>query len=223
MIRPETTDLNRVVARRIFHAILDGRFPPGSILPNEHTLSADLGVSRTALREAIKGLSSKGLVETRRKRGTLVLEAQHWSMLDKDIVSWSRRAGSEEVSRQLWDAVRIIQPQLAREAALRRNPGKLSKLAGSVEDAGTAIQRMEAYVAAMLEIAHLSRNRFLFSLVANALGNLRTDDDASLLQWSNQLRASDIFALSDDIAAGNATAAEQKLQKMLGPFVTETA
>ena len=90
-VKHEPDDLNRLVAREIFQAIASGHFPVGSILPNEHQLSADLGVSRTALREAIKGLASKGLVETRRKRGTLVLDRSRWDMLNPEVIAWSRK------------------------------------------------------------------------------------------------------------------------------------
>ena len=119
-VKHEPNDLNRLVAREIFQAIASGHFPEGSILPNEHQLSADLGVSRTALREAIKGLASKGLVETRRKRGTLVLERSRWDMLNPEVIAWSRKLGSSRVSEELWVAIANTQPAMVAEAATRR-------------------------------------------------------------------------------------------------------
>ena len=92
-VRAETEDLNRLAAREIFQAIASGRFAPGAILPNEFELAASLGVSRTALREAIRGLVARGIVETRRKRGTQVLDRSHWNMLDAEVIAWSRREG----------------------------------------------------------------------------------------------------------------------------------
>src|SRR5258708_30839503 len=54
----------------IGEGIIKGRYPPGSLLPREPELIAKFGVSRTALREALKVLAAKGLVETRQPGGT---------------------------------------------------------------------------------------------------------------------------------------------------------
>ena len=51
-------------------ALLRGEYPPGSILPSELRLCEMLGVSRTAMREAIRGLIAKGLIESRPKIGS---------------------------------------------------------------------------------------------------------------------------------------------------------
>ena len=55
--------LHDEVAGHIGSLIAEGRIEPGSVLPNEAALGSEFGVSRTALREAIKVLASKGLVE----------------------------------------------------------------------------------------------------------------------------------------------------------------
>ena len=86
-VRPEQEDLHHLVARQIFAAITGGHYPEGSILPTEQALSEELGVSRTALREAIKGLASKGMLETRRRRGTMVLDRSSWNMLDVEVTA----------------------------------------------------------------------------------------------------------------------------------------
>ena len=54
--------------------IVRGTYQPGSLLPREAALMAAFDASRTSLREAIKVLSAKGLVETRQKVGTRVRE-----------------------------------------------------------------------------------------------------------------------------------------------------
>lgn len=178
-VRAEPDDLNRLVARQIFQAMLDGRFPPGSILPNEHQLANDLGVSRTALREAIKGLVSKGMLETRRKRGTLVLDRTAWNMLDPDVIAWSRRAGSRRVSEELWEALLSNLPEL------KSHPLPMAK-AG--EDRADPATRRTEFSAAALELASRRHNRFVQSLVATCLRSLMTDDpeflDARLIHQS---------------------------------------
>lgn len=202
-VRSDSEDLNRLVARRIFQAIVDGRFSSGSILPNEHELSTELGVSRTALREAIKGLSAKGIVETRRKRGTLVLEQNEWNMLDAEIVSWSRRTGFERVSNELWDVVRITLPQLAAEAAQRRSSGRLPEIALAFEAATSQSERTQAAILTVLEVAGLSGNRFLYSMTSKAIGNLQAEDETRLCGFGDRFLAGDITALAEHVTSGD--------------------
>ena len=69
-------------------AILRGEFQPGQSLPPEVRLCEMLGVSRTAMREAIRGIVAKGLVESRPKIGTRVRAREHWNHLDPDVLRW---------------------------------------------------------------------------------------------------------------------------------------
>lgn len=167
-VRTEPDDLNRLVARQIFQAMLDGRFPAGSILPNEHQLAADLGVSRTALREAIKGLVAKGMLETRRKRGTQVLDRGAWNMLDPDVIAWLRRAGSRQVSEELWGALTTALPEIAVAMPTRVE---------AVGDRTLELARNRTrFCAAVQELASASGNRFVQSLVATCLRSLLAED-----------------------------------------------
>ena len=75
-------------------AIMRGEYPPGSLLPTEARLCEMLGVSRTAMREAIRGLIAKGLVESRPKLGTRVRDPEYWNHLDQDVLRW-QLAGSD--------------------------------------------------------------------------------------------------------------------------------
>lgn len=73
-------------------AIIRGEPPQGELLPSEAKLCEMLGVSRTAMREAIRGLIAKGLVESRSKIGTRVRPAEHWNHLDADVLRWRLEA-----------------------------------------------------------------------------------------------------------------------------------
>ena len=68
--------------------IVGGRWMAGSPLPNEDDLAAELGVSRTVVRESIKVLQAKGLVEVRPRTGTRVRARRAWHLLDADVVGW---------------------------------------------------------------------------------------------------------------------------------------
>lgn len=76
------------VAREIARAILSGELPQGSIIPSEMTLCEQFSISRTALREAVKLLTSKGLLQSRPKIGTRVIEKKHWNFLDPQLIEW---------------------------------------------------------------------------------------------------------------------------------------
>ena len=61
------------VEDEIYHYILDTPLEPGTKLPNEFELGEKFGVGRSTVREAVKLLSSKGIVEVRRCSGTYVV------------------------------------------------------------------------------------------------------------------------------------------------------
>ena len=68
--------------------IVGGEFRPGETLPVEAELCRAYGVSRTVVREAVKNLSAKRLVEVSPKVGTRVLPFVEWSLLDRDVLTW---------------------------------------------------------------------------------------------------------------------------------------
>lgn len=76
------------VAREIARGILSGDFPQGSIILGEMALCEQFGISRTALREAVKLLTSKGLLESRPKIGTRVVDRAYWNFLDSQLIEW---------------------------------------------------------------------------------------------------------------------------------------
>src|SRR5260370_8971755 len=76
------------VARIIGTRIVSGEFGPGDSLPIENELCQAYGVSRSTIREAVKNLSAKRLIEVSPKVGTPVLPFASWNLLDPDVLSW---------------------------------------------------------------------------------------------------------------------------------------
>src|ERR1700735_5890623 len=76
------------LVNRLGHQIVSGRFSAIDGLPNEGVLSSELKISRTAVREAIKMLTAKGLVGSRPRRGTEVRAVSAWNRLDWHAVRW---------------------------------------------------------------------------------------------------------------------------------------
>ncbi len=209
-VRPEQEDLHRLVSRQIFAAIWAGRYPEGSILPNEQALSEELGVSRTALREAVKGLAAKGLLETRRRRGTIVLARGRWNFLDAEIIEWLRRDEPDAVSDELWHAVAAVLPGLAAAAATRGVP--LQVAAGDAEDV------LAGRLSVLLELARLAGNRFLLSLVSISLLDLCAADPALFARRTEWLDARAARALAELVAGRRADEAALWVKERLrGP------
>ncbi len=101
--------LDGLIARDIARKILSGQLTPGALLPSEVELCEQLGVSRTALREALKQLTSKGLLESRPKTGTRVRQRSSWNMLDAQLLDWmSGMEGTLEMYHQFLEFRRVI-------------------------------------------------------------------------------------------------------------------
>jgi DNA-binding FadR family transcriptional regulator len=89
------TGLHGAVVHDIGVRILRGDLAPGDPLPTEEDLGPDLAVSRTVVREAVKVLAAKRLVESRPKTGTRVRPRRDWNLLDPDVLAWQVEAGPD--------------------------------------------------------------------------------------------------------------------------------
>ncbi|MBK8157471.1 MAG: FadR family transcriptional regulator [Rhodospirillaceae bacterium] len=128
--------LRRTVHNQILHEvgerILRGEFMPGDILPSENALSDEFKVSRPVMREAIKVLAAKGLVDPRPKIGTRVRGREQWNMLDPDIMTWSFASReAEQYAIHLSEMRRVLEPEAAALAALRASPAQVAQIASS--------------------------------------------------------------------------------------------
>ena len=153
------------VIEEIGRRIISGELPPGQPLPTEAELCAALGVSRTALREALRVLAAKGLVEPKRKVGTLVRLREHWNFLDADILSWHLEVGdSDRAIDELYELRHLIEPLAASLAAQHAQAADilaLRKAYAQMQDAGDDGERIAAPVrlSAVLPPRTLHRRR----------------------------------------------------------------
>jgi DNA-binding FadR family transcriptional regulator len=107
------------VTNHLGREIISGRYPPGSILPNEAEISATFAVGRSAVREAVKMLTAKGLVESRPRRGTQVLPSSGWNFFDREVLVWLREGNPDPaVIVELLQLRLGVEPQAAYLAAL---------------------------------------------------------------------------------------------------------
>lgn len=122
--------LSEDIADALLTDILSGKYPPGSLLPSESELAEIAGSSRLTLREAIKILRSKGVLEVTQGRGTLVTQPSRWSVLDPDLLSARSTFGNDsiELERAFLEARRVVEIAIARLAAVRRTERDLELL-----------------------------------------------------------------------------------------------
>lgn len=151
-------------------AIVSGEYTPGSILPADGELLERFSVSRTVLREALKTLAAKGMIEPRARVGTRVLPRSRWNLFDADVLAWFFELGPEMHFLQSLAEVRIgIEIEAAALAAERSTPEQASGLLGWVEQMASA-QIPEDFARADLEfhkaVAEASGNPFMASISA---------------------------------------------------------
>ncbi|NTG50504.1 FadR family transcriptional regulator [Agrobacterium rhizogenes] len=115
--------------------IVGGSYPVGATLPNEPDLVEQFGISRTVIREAMKCLAGKGLVEIKTRVGTRVKERANWHHLDTDVMVWYYETGpSAEIMRSIRDLRRVLEPEATARAATRGSDADIAAIAAAYED-----------------------------------------------------------------------------------------
>jgi len=124
-----TRNLSGQLAHELGLRIVTGDFEAGALLPTESELSTQFNVSRTALREAVKVLTAKGLMESRPRIGTRVRPRSDWHLVDPDVIAWHCAASpNEDFLCELFEIRLIVEPNAAALASERRTEGDLAIL-----------------------------------------------------------------------------------------------
>jgi DNA-binding FadR family transcriptional regulator len=150
--------------------IVLGIIPPGDVLPKVETLSVEKGVSRTVIREALKGLSARRLLESSTKTGTIVRPKEEWLWWDPDVISWASEAeDNRPFLKQLTEVRLAVEPAAVKLAAkyAEENDKQEMKEAFRVLEQATDDQKAwteadAAFHNAMLKASH---NQLMISLV----------------------------------------------------------
>jgi DNA-binding FadR family transcriptional regulator len=173
------SSLHHQVAQDIGARILKGEFAPGDLLPNEAESCKAYGVSRTAVREAMKMLTAKGLILSRPKIGSRVQPRDSWNLLDRDVLVWYCAAAERKHFLASMHQVReILEPAAAAMAAVNHTPASLRRieeaLAG-MRDAPDFVGWNAADVQFHLAILYAAGNELLVPfgfLIESALGTM---------------------------------------------------
>lgn len=218
----EQTFQGRGLHGRVVHKlgvrIVGGAVAPGDTLPTEDELGAELGVSRSVLREAIKVLAGKGLLDVRPKTGTRVRPRRSWYLLDPEVVRWQFDGlASEDDLLELSEVRAAVEPSAARLAALRRSAADLADIethSKRMEDATaepTTFRTAELdFHAAVVDAAHNTMLSHMGAVIRVALRSISRHDELTRPSGTAGHRA-----VLDAIAGHDATAAEEAMHKLL--------
>lgn len=171
----QASRLYEQIVQQIEGSILNGELGEGSQLPAERDLAKQFGVSRTAVREAIKALQEKGLVDAFPGRGTFVTNGTSNSMrryLDRVI-----KSGEPDGWAHVVEMREIMEPEIAALAAVRATDQDLATMREAVEVMDTANRDSDAYIEADLDfhlaLAEAAANPIVLSLIDSIVGLLR--------------------------------------------------
>jgi DNA-binding FadR family transcriptional regulator len=161
--RPAARNFHTFVINEIGHGIVTGTFPVGSILPSDAAMMERFGVSRTVLREALRTLEAKGMVEARPKVGTRVAPRSRWNFFDPQVLSWHFDARLDRgFYEHLFDVRLALEQRAVAHAARNRNAEQVRLMKYWVHQMDLASDLFEAHALAALEVHRL---------VAEASGN----------------------------------------------------
>lgn len=162
------------IVQQVEESVDKGALKPGDQLPPERELAEQFGVSRTAVREAVKALREKGLVEAYPGRGTFITDGTSYSI--RQSLDRMTRSGNEGFAF-LAEVRQILEPEIAALATTRATDEDLDALRQQVKVMDEAKLDPDAYIEADLDfhlsLAEAAANPIILSLIDSIVGLLR--------------------------------------------------
>ena len=141
-------NLTSALTGELVERIVTGQYPPGTAMPPELALAESFSVSRTVVREAVKVLQEKGLVQVRRGSGTVVTPQVMWNMLDELVLTASiAQDNGLDVLDDLVVTRRLLESDMANVAARQADDEVLDQLKQIVDTMDTLVDDPIAYAA----------------------------------------------------------------------------
>ena len=217
---PRQQRLSEMVAGTIGKQIVTGHYKPGDTLPTEPEVQAEFGVSRTAVREAIRLLSAKGLTASRPKIGTRVRPAVDWNMFDVDVLRWQVEYGpTDAFVNALFEMREIIEPSASSLAAERATAEDITALGVAMDGIQNHQRGGPEQIAADIDfhmtILKASRNPILISVGAMINSALEI---SFTIGWRTVMAANSVLqhrAVYEMIAARDAEGAFYGMRRLL--------
>ncbi|SEF28753.1 DNA-binding transcriptional regulator, FadR family [Amycolatopsis pretoriensis] len=195
--------------------ILSDEWGEGTVL-DLPALREELDISLTALREALKVLAAKGMIDARQKRGTFVQPREKWNMLDADVMRWQTAAADDPgLLDELTEVRAVVEPAAARIAAERASDEDLESLREALADMAAAGDDAEASVQADLafhrRLMTATHNNFLMRMERIIAIGLAERDKLVHGASAAEDPVPSHRKVFDAIVAGDPTAAEQAM------------
>lgn len=161
-------NLSQRMVQELGRTIICGEFVDDS-LPTEAELCDKFGVSRSAVREAVKMLSAKGLITSKPRQGIRIQPEDQWNIFDPDLLRWVLESKpSLHVLKEFLQVRIAIEPEAAALAARYADQSKLDAIEKALEGMrkaeGNSKEDLEADIAFHVSILYASNNRFYIRL-----------------------------------------------------------
>jgi len=163
------------IVAQIEQRILDGELRPGDKLPAERELAEQFGVSRTAIREAMKALMQSGLVVIQPGKGTFVTDST--STVVRNSIDMLIRVGNETSIKDLLEVREILEPEIAALAAVRARSEDIQSMEEALKEMDQAMDDPDKFIESDLDfhlaLAHGSNNALIPILIDSLVDLLR--------------------------------------------------
>lgn len=154
--------------------IVTGEYAKGKILPKVEELSEEYDVSRTVVREALKGLSTMGLVRSNQRAGTAVLPRWNWQWWNLDVLTWVLEDEyNTDFLLHLTEVRMGLEPMAAELAAKRATEEDLIKIKDAFNGLQQSIDDEKAWAIADYDFHEAILNASQNDLMINTIKTLR--------------------------------------------------
>lgn len=162
-------NLSQRMSQELGRQIVCGFYRKTRGLPTEAELCEQFGVSRSAVREAVKMLSAKGLITSKPRQGIRIQPEEQWNIFDSDLLRWALESNpSLEMLREYLQMRIAIEPEAAALAARHATEEQINVIAAAIDQLaaaeGDSEAALEADIAFHISILYGSNNRFYIRL-----------------------------------------------------------
>jgi DNA-binding FadR family transcriptional regulator len=149
--------------------IVRGDVGENGTFPIEAALSQEFGASRSVIREVVKSLAAKGLLESKTRTGIRVLPQTQWNLFDPDVLEWRYTSmPAEEFFKELFEIRHMIEPEAAFLAAERGTNAEIASIEAAFtamsEESGSSDAAIEADLTFHRSILAAAHNRLLYQM-----------------------------------------------------------
>ncbi|MGZ9166704.1 MAG: FadR/GntR family transcriptional regulator [Anaerolineales bacterium] len=208
------------VVDKVMELISSGAWKAGYRLPAERELSEAFGVSRTVVREAVKALEARGVLESATGSGVSVRRVD-FNMVSQSLETYMQLANRDDFEFRLNEVRRVLEVEMVALAAVRRTTEQLTRLhqiCQQMRASGNSAKQMaELDFQLHVTLAEATQNELFKVLLAPLINQLR---DQIILTWDDFPRPVDLVfdqheAVVAAVESGDAEAGRQAMTKHL--------